>query len=576
MIDGFTKFLDQSGANQTIQLTVYLFVLILVIGIVYQVAKYLTVIRHRHLLHKELTPFFSVADVEKAIHIYVPTNYQNISPTEDDEPGRGHIASAKNQLIPLFLKSVFRNDVSNRNKYFLILADSGMGKTTFMINLFLRYKCQWNRFFSSRAHIILLSLASPDAIDIILKVKDKRNTILLLDAFDEDLAAIDDHKTRMREILSATSEFRQIVITCRTQFFPTEEEEPYRTGYFSFGEPSEFKFEKLYISTFNTQDIKTYLRKRFSIFEYRKYGIALDIVKKIPNLAIRPMLLQYSYDLASANRSYDYSVEVYEVLVEKWIERESGKPGVIQKYGSRRTYEEFLYDFSQNLALDMYENRDKRGGFFVNPDEISQSNLQINDISNYSVSKTEIQTKSLINRDAAGRYKFSHKSIFEFFLAKKIFGDPSLFRHFDFLDFKATQIFYDELVRINQRLFSTDKRLEAKQVFGISNQIIASYIDRKHIDNAFNEALKSQKHLIIYGSSKQGKSSLLRKHLSSDRFISIECSPLMKPVDIYSSILRQNGVEFVDKKEKHTGRNFDSHHSRSKCKAKGCNRRSGN
>jgi len=53
---------------------------------------------------------------------------------------------------------------------------------------------------------------------------------------DMDLEAIKDHQKRLNEILSKVHKFREIVMTCRTQFFPSEKEEPDRTGYFTGGE----------------------------------------------------------------------------------------------------------------------------------------------------------------------------------------------------------------------------------------------------------------------------------------------------------------------------------------------------
>ena len=90
----------------------------------------------------------------------------------------------------------------------------------------------------------------PNILEDIEKVKDKENTILLLDAYDEDLEAIKDHQKRLNEILSKVHKFREIVITCRTQFFPSEKEEPDRTGYFTGGERGEYKFQKSYLSVF--------------------------------------------------------------------------------------------------------------------------------------------------------------------------------------------------------------------------------------------------------------------------------------------------------------------------------------
>jgi len=85
----------------------------------------------------------------------------------------------------------------------LALADSGMGKTTFMINLYIRYKNAFRLPFAPQKYDIkLFPLGYPNILEDIEKVKDKKNTILLLDALDEDLEAIKDHQKRLNEILS--------------------------------------------------------------------------------------------------------------------------------------------------------------------------------------------------------------------------------------------------------------------------------------------------------------------------------------------------------------------------------------
>ena len=43
---------------------------------------------------------------------------------------------------------------------------------------------------------------------------------------------------------------------------------------------------------------------------------------------MRPMLLSYINDFVEADRTFKYSYEIYEVLIEKWIERESKKHGI--------------------------------------------------------------------------------------------------------------------------------------------------------------------------------------------------------------------------------------------------------
>ena len=85
-------------------------------------------------------------------------------------------------------------------------------------------------------------------------------------------------------------------------------------------------------------------------------------------------------------------------------------------------------------------------------------------------------------------------------------------------------------------------------VFGVSNSNIASYIERDDVDARFVEGLQRDKHIVVFGSSKQGKTALTNKHLTEEQFIRINCSPETSPIDIYKSVLRQLNVEFEEEK----------------------------
>ena len=92
----------------------------------------------------------------------------------------------------------------------------------------------------------------------------------------------------------------------------------------------------------------------------------------------------------------------------------------------------------------------------------------------------------------------------------------------------------------------SETTLLTSQVYGISNDYIDSYINRSDVDEEFLDGLDSNKHIIIYGSSKQGKSSLIRNHVIDDQKIIIECSPRHQLIDIYKSLLRQLNVEILE------------------------------
>ena len=83
-------------------------------------------------------------------------------------------------------------------------------------------------------------------------------------------------------------------------------------------------------------------------------------------------------------------------------------------------------------------------------------------------------------------------------------------------------------------------------VFGVRSSLIMSYVDRHAVDRAFGDAISSGNEVIVYGSSKQGKTSLILRHLDEKKYVKVECSPQTQPIDIYKSALRQLGVKFIE------------------------------
>lgn len=90
------------------------------------------------------------------------------------------------------------------------------------------------------------------------------------------------------------------------------------------------------------------------------------------------------------------------------------------------------------------------------------------------------------------------------------------------------------------------------EVFGVSSDPVLSYIVRDNIDGLFTDVLKEDKHIVVYGASKQGKTALVSRYLPYDKNIVVRLSPNTNVEDIYSSILRQCGVEIETGKVEET------------------------
>lgn len=408
------------------------------VGLIIKLGAKLYKLRQQRRLNRDLHPFYDGIEIQHATQYYVETKCQNIAPSKDEELGRTHAFAPKEDIIPFFLNKAF-NPHKDESQFYIVLADSGMGKTTFLINLYLRYHEQ---FFGASYQMKLFPLGFPDVDTYIEKMPDteKKNTILLLDAFDEDINAVRDYKTRLNKLIQKVLGFREVVITCRTQFFPSEEEEPKETGVLRFGGAGgERIFRKLYLSPFDKKDIQVYLRKRFSWLQQAKRAKAQKIVESCPNLMVRPMLLSYIEDLLKREQPYNTTYEVYAELIDRWIERETYKVPTDR----RKHYMEELYQFSREIAVDLYRNREQRQGRLL----ISGAEIQpFADKHGVTLSEMEMKSRSLLNRNALGEYKFSHKSVLEYFLAEEAFFNPEFREEFKFEGMEQAEAFFDEMI----------------------------------------------------------------------------------------------------------------------------------
>jgi hypothetical protein len=84
-----------------------------------------------------------------------------------------------------------------------------------------------------------------------------------------------------------------------------------------------------------------------------------------------------------------------------------------------------------------------------------------------------------------------------------------------------------------------------ENVFGVSKDQTLSYIEREKVDGLFLAALKTDKQIIVYGSSKQGKTALVNKYLEYEKNIVVRCSPQSSVEDIYKAILRKLDVQII-------------------------------
>jgi len=387
---------------------------------------------------KSLLSYYPSEQIDTALKNYIPTQCQNIAPDLRKTDIHSQTFVAKQPLISFFLEKDWDNNRSiMKPSFYMILGESGMGKTTFMLNLYYGFL---SKFRNSPWRIKILPLALPNVLDDLqkLSLEEKKHTILLLDAFDEDSKALKNHKERLAEIINTVKDFPEIIITCRTQFFPSREEEPAgEQGSIVFQhENKEYMLRKLYISPFDVQDVKNYLRKNYSFFSRKKRRKSEDMMSRFPTLLIRPMLLKYLDDLINTNKNYKYNFEVYDTIVERWIKREVFNS---QIQNTDKHFEQ-LKQFSIKIAVNMFEHRNRRKGFFIGRTRFEHFREKFH----LDLEENILRSRSLLSRNAEGQYRFSHQAIFEYFLALEAYENPEFAKKMEQEHFKDTQTFLEE------------------------------------------------------------------------------------------------------------------------------------
>jgi hypothetical protein len=84
---------------------------------------------------------------------------------------------------------------------------------------------------------------------------------------------------------------------------------------------------------------------------------------------------------------------------------------------------------------------------------------------------------------------------------------------------------------------------KTSDVFGIGRDLPLNYVERELVDGLLLDSLSRSKHITIYGSSKQGKTSLRKKCLRDVPHIVIHCSNKWTVAELHTAILKQAGYE---------------------------------
>jgi len=342
---------------------------------------------------------------------YVEPDCQQFNPADhhEDEPCTV-VRQAVGEYFSQFLGGAFL--IKDGRNQLIVLSDAGMGKTSLIVMLRLAHI---TRFLPSKIDTVLLKIG-PDTLAKIRGVVHPSTTILLLDALDEDAQAWDGAAERLNTLLRETSHFRQVIITCRTQFFAGAGRDPLeRTGRVVF---DGFVCPLIYLSPFNDRQVAEFLQKSFKTLPLkereRKLHAAQRAVASMKSLRMRPMLLAHIQDLVQVHDRTEVAWTeyfVYRALVQMWLLREQRKPWPRDR---PKPSLDDLWQYCMSIAAYLHS---------TGRQSLSEADLATVLASNSAVSAIatmDVGGRSLLTRNSDSQFRFSHYSIQEFLVAHQI------------------------------------------------------------------------------------------------------------------------------------------------------------
>lgn len=252
---------------------------------------------------------------------------------------------------------------------------------------------------------------------ILRELNDAGCFTLILDGFDELALAqsYEDALESLRESDRLSSVGAKVVLTCRTGYFPDQENVDLLHESTPVDDLVDRRhgYEVAILQPLGPDDVRTYLT-RASASQGGAWLRDSQQVHDLADLPRRPLLLKMLADVASEalieQREPPSATALYELATETWLKRDVTR-GYLSAAERRR--------FAEELALMMSEKDAQSIG--VNELPRFVSGLFGTDPSTLEATTAEFRTCSFLVTDLKGGCSFAHRSLFEFFLAKRLF-----------------------------------------------------------------------------------------------------------------------------------------------------------
>ncbi|KAK3821637.1 MAG: WD40-repeat-containing domain protein [Benniella sp.] len=336
-------------------------------------------------------------------------------------------------------------------KVFLLLGDSGAGKSTFSreleFDLWQSYKIKTGRI---PLHINLPTIDKPEH-DLIAKqlrrneftepqireMKHHRNFILICDGYDESQQT---HNLYASNQLNETGEWdAQMVISCRSEYLGSDYRDRFQPGNRNQRLDSRL-FQEAVITPFSNDQIQDYIKQYVSInqplWRLEDYKQALDLIPSLTALVKNPFLMALSLDVLPRmvdpgqhlSSTRVTRVALYDHFVEQWLER--GKKRLSEKDMSPLTKEAFEKLSAEGFTLNGIGYL-KQFAVAIYKEQGGQPVVEYSKLMDegswkdrfFNCKEMRLLHEACPMTRSGNQHRFIHRSILEYGLARAVF-DP--------------------------------------------------------------------------------------------------------------------------------------------------------
>jgi WD40 repeat protein len=336
-------------------------------------------------------------------------------------------------------------------KVFLLLGDSGAGKSAFSLELehelWRSYKNKADRI---PLHINLPGIDKPEH-DMVAKqlrrveftepqireMKHYRKLVLICDGYDESQQT---HNLYMSNRMNQSGEWDvKMIVSCRTEYLGADYRDRFQPGDRNQQSKSSL-FQEAVITPFTLNMVHAYIHRYVAIhqplWQLEDYKQALELIPSLKDLVTNPFLMSLSLEVLP--RMVDPGqhlssrrvtrVELYDHFVEQWLERNKkrlGEMGMAPQ--AREEFERLIAEgftvngigYMKKFALAIYKEQD--GQPVVEYSQLVDEGTWKDEFFKFR-DKQLLHEASPLAR-SGNQHRFIHRSLLEYSLSRAIF-DP--------------------------------------------------------------------------------------------------------------------------------------------------------